>query len=476
MTVWDDAVESSTFEFIEKLERRGFRADERTLTGWVGANADAVRVETVLPDGFPFAPPVVSPPAGFPRSWHRERDGAMCLYTADDRQNLPWLDVDDFLALVERWIAESRAGWPGDFPDLDLERYFPQDEAPLVVYGDLDMLSNKFIQLRHHQSFTRVTGPGSIPRKARVARNRAFGYVTDIGEPDVPPTSWDDLKAAIPKDDAKRIESAVSDGRFAYLLVRYTRGGTGAAVALRIWKDTSGSFALRAIRSASESMATLTLRAGLQAKTLSDSRVAVIGLGAIGSFVCDLLSRSGVGHITAYDPDIVRPGNLIRHLADAGSVGLAKPDAVKRIIESRAFSSTKVVSIPSGLPTPHEVMGVFAEHDLVIDASASGEVTPVLVAAATAGGHRLVSVCLQEEGGVVRVDIIPPLQADPIEETKLGPPPSRDELRFEAGCGDPVSQTPAFAVYEAAALAARHAIGLLTGVPISDAGTVRDYR
>ena len=121
-------------------------------------------------------------------------------------------------------------------------------------------------------------------------------------------------------------------------------------------------------------------------------------------------------------------------------------------------------------------MDLFAQHDLVIDASASGDVTPVLVAAARAGDQRLLSVCLQEEGGVVRVDIIPPLQGGPIDETKLSPSPARDELRFEAGCGDPVSQTPAFAVYEAAALAARHAIALLTGAPLSDAGTVRDYR
>ncbi|WP_159808633.1 ThiF family adenylyltransferase [Cellulomonas citrea] len=476
MTAWDEAIKSSVFEFTEELERRGFRADERTLTGAVGAGVDAVRVEIALPDSFPFAPPVVSPPASFPRSWHRERDGAMCLYPLDHRQKLPWLDVDDFLALVERWIVESTAGWSGDFPDLDLERYFPQSAAPLVVYGDLDELTNRFIQFRHYGSLTRIIGPGSIPRKARLAKDRAFGYVTDIGEPEAPPSSWDDLKLAIPRSDAKLIESAVSDGRFSYLVVRYARGGTGAAVVLRIWKEASGSFALRAIRSASESMPTLTMRAGPRARTLCGSSVAVIGVGAIGSFVCDLLSRSGVGHITAFDPDTVRPGNLIRHLADASSVGLAKPEAVKRIIASRAFSSTEVLSEAGGLPAPVEVMGVFAEHDLVIDASASGDVTPVLVAAATAGGHNLLSVCLQEEGSVVRVDVIPPLKGDAIEETRLGPPPSRDELRFEAGCGDPVSQTPAFAVYEAAALAARHAIGLLTGTPISDAGTVRDYR
>lgn len=476
MTAWEEAIEASSFSFIEELERRGFRADDSTLAGMLGEGADAVRIEIVLPDDFPFAPPVVSPPSDFPRSWHRERSGAMCLYTADGRENLPWLVVDEFLALVERWIAESTSGWANDFPDLDLERYFEQVDEPLVVYGDLDELNNQFVQLRHFKHITRVTGPGSIPMKKRVGKGRAFGYVTSIGEPDVPPSSWDDLKAEISTDDAALIESAVSDGRFSYLVVRYLRGGVGAAVVLAIWKDKSGAFALASIRSASEAPATLTLRAGQAMTSLAKARVAVVGVGAIGSFVCDLLARSGVGSITAYDPDIIRPGNMIRHLADAESVGLPKPVAVKHLIEVRRYNATTVVSVPAGLPKPHEVMRLFSEHDLVIDATASGGATHLLVSAATSGGHRLLSVCLQEEGRVVRVDLIPPLSGDAIPKAVLSPAPARDDLRFEAGCGDPVSQTPAFAVFEAASLAVRHAISLLTGSPISDAGIVRDYR
>lgn len=476
MSNWEEAIEARAFQFVEELERRGFRADGRVLTGTVGVDTDAVRVEVTLPDGFPFAPPLVSPPADLPRSWHRERSGAMCLYPTEGRDDLPWLEVEEFLSRVARWVAESKSGWMGDFPDLDLERYFAQAKAPLVVYGDLDELNNRFVQLRAQKHVIRVTGPGSIPKRKRVGKGRSFGYVTSIGEPDVPPTCWDDLKAAIPVDDATLVEKAVADGRFSYLIVRYTRGGVGAAVVLAIWKDKSGAFDLASVRSASEAPATLTLRGGVNATALSNARVAVVGVGAVGSFVCDLLARAGVGTITAYDPDIVRPGNLIRHLADADLVGLSKPDAVKQVIDSRPYNSTSVVVVAAGTPSPHEVMELFVEHDLVIDASAAGDATHLLAAAATAGGHRLVSVCLQEEGSVVRVDVIPPLQGDPIPQTELGPPPDSDDLHFEAGCGDPVSQTPAFAVYEAASLAVRHAIGLLTGSPLSDAGAVRDYR
>lgn len=110
MTAWDEAIEASTFNFIEEMERRGFRADDRTLTGTVGDGDGALRIHIDLPSEFPYAPPVVSPPDDFPRSWHRERSGAMCLYPSDGRDDLPWLDVEQFFALVARWIAESRSG------------------------------------------------------------------------------------------------------------------------------------------------------------------------------------------------------------------------------------------------------------------------------------------------------------------------------------------------------------------------------
>lgn len=124
MTTWHEAIEARVFEFAEGLERRGFRAAGRALTGSVGEGALEVPVQVELTERFPFAPPVVRPPTEFPRSWHRELDGAMCLYPADGWASMPWLDIDDFLETVARWCTESLTGWANDFPDLDLDRYF----------------------------------------------------------------------------------------------------------------------------------------------------------------------------------------------------------------------------------------------------------------------------------------------------------------------------------------------------------------
>jgi hypothetical protein len=121
-------------------------------------------------------------------------------------------------------------------------------------------------------------------------------------------------------------------------------------------------------------------------------------------------------------------------------------------------------------------MSLFSENSLVIDASAAGGTTDMLAKAAIAGSHHLLSVCLQADGGVARVDVIPPIDGEPLPPTKVGPLTPRESLKFEAGCGDPISEAPAFAVFEAAALAARCAVGMLTGAPICPAGIIRDYR
>lgn len=477
MNRWEETIEASKFRFIEALERRGFQATGESVVGEVRGSGDPVSIRINLPVRFPFDPPIVFPPDDFPRSWHREFDGAMCLYAADGRENLPWLDVDDFLATLGRWVTESRSGWTGDLPDLDLDRYFRHFPEPLVVYPELDELSGRFVQFRRTSTLTRLTGPGSVPRgKGRLSRKRSFGYVADIGDPPNPPATWDALKLMLPSGAARTIEAAVSDRRLEYIVLRYSRRETNAAVVLRIWKDQSGLIELASVHSASESSATLRLRAAATGGKLEQKRVAVIGAGAVGSIVADLLTRAGIGELALYDPDLVKPGNLIRHLVGDEFVGVTKPIAVKRTLDQRSFNQTSIDAKSEHLLSPKEVMQLIHEYDLVIDASASGSETHLLAEAATSAKRHILSVCLQEDGAVARVDIIPPLDGLPNPKTELGSPPNLEDLRFEAGCGDPVSLTPAFAVYEAAALASRHAVGLLMGTPISSAGETRDYR
>ncbi len=63
---------------------------------------------------------------------------------------------------------------------------------------------------------------------------------------------------------------------------------------------------------------------------LKNSRVAVFGVGGVGSFTVEALARLGVGHITLVDPDRVAESNLNRQLiALHSTLGMYKVDVAK---------------------------------------------------------------------------------------------------------------------------------------------------
>ena len=68
---------------------------------------------------------------------------------------------------------------------------------------------------------------------------------------------------------------------------------------------------------------------------LNDAKVAVFGLGGVGSFVCEGLARSGVGNFILVDFDKIDETNINRQLiATVNTIGKYKVDVMKeRILE-----------------------------------------------------------------------------------------------------------------------------------------------
>ncbi len=68
---------------------------------------------------------------------------------------------------------------------------------------------------------------------------------------------------------------------------------------------------------------------------LNDAKVAVFGLGGVGSFVCEGLARSGVGNFILVDYDKIDETNINRQLiANVNTIGKYKVDVMKqRILE-----------------------------------------------------------------------------------------------------------------------------------------------
>lgn len=469
-------------DFANELRRRGFVSTGAShLTGSVATDTRDYTVRVELCPDFPFGPPQVFPPESFAGSWHNQPGVGMCLYHGDDLAGLPWLDVDEFLALLRRWFKESEAGWEGDFPFLDLDLYIPsaQDEQRLVVYPDL--AGATWVKIRESANCLLVAERGSRPsRRAKPSFNRKlFGFVVSIGEVHAPVLDWEQL-ASLLGAQRERIERAIQQYRIDMLLVRYSRAGNEGVLALKVACGEDGVITISSLRAASIEPKQLTLRAGNLADVLREKKVAVVGAGAVGSHVADSLARSGVGAIAVVDGDIVKPGNLIRHLVGTGIkggtgfIGWSKSDAVEFVIESAQYNQSVVTPVSASLLVSGDAEYLLGNYDLVVDATADGKATALLHHAAAMAGKHIVSVCLKDDGKVVRLDVLPPISGPPLPAT----PESRREPAsyvYEAGCGDPVSMTPHFAVLEAASVATRHAIGLLTEAPVDPAGEVRDY-
>lgn len=117
---------------------------------------------------------------------------------------------------------------------------------------------------------------------------------------------------------------------------------------------------------------------------LALSRVIVFGVGGVGSWCCEALCRSGVGHLTLVDSDLVAVSNINRQLmATTSTVGIPKVEALAR----------RLLDINPGVDIVARQEAYTAEtadsfdldsYDYVIDAIDSLENKALLILRATA--------------------------------------------------------------------------------------------
>ena len=66
---------------------------------------------------------------------------------------------------------------------------------------------------------------------------------------------------------------------------------------------------------------------------LNSSKVAVFGLGGVGSYVAEALARTGVGSFVLIDKDVIEASNINRQLiATSRNIGVLKTEAMKQRI------------------------------------------------------------------------------------------------------------------------------------------------
>lgn len=113
---------------------------------------------------------------------------------------------------------------------------------------------------------------------------------------------------------------------------------------------------------------------GRLSPALRGARVMLIGAGALGATVGELLVRAGVSDIGVIDGDGLEAGNVARHPATLADVGGAKATVVASRLE-RISPHVKVTALPHALPADQAALvATFDAYDLIVDCTGADEV------------------------------------------------------------------------------------------------------
>jgi len=102
-----------------------------------------------------------------------------------------------------------------------------------------------------------------------------------------------------------------------------------------------------------------------------DCNIALLGVGALGSVLAEMLVRAGVEKIALIDDDVLEAGNVTRHVATLVDVGEVKVPVVARRL--RQISPTvRVAEFSEKLPSDAKAIETqLADYDIIIDCTSS---------------------------------------------------------------------------------------------------------
>ena len=146
---------------------------------------------------------------------------------------------------------------------------------------------------------------------------------------------------------------------------------------------------------------------------LSNSSVAVFGVGGVGGYTVEALARSGVEKITVFDSDVVAKSNLNRQIiATTQNIGTSKVEAVKERVKS--INPNAQIQIHKVFYLPENANDFdLSIYDYVVDAVDTVSAKLEIIERAIKAGVKVIS-CMGT-GGKTDPTM---LRVAPIEKTK----------------------------------------------------------
>ena len=476
---------ASLEQFITELTDVGFQP----IAGsdpprWVGCIhpafrrlTDAETMEIVIFPGWPFQPPVLLVQG---LSTNRSTLGGFVCMWRDGDFSREWTTVDGLFSRIEEWCENAEHDWENDPLDQDAFLNFSPTRN-LVATFDLSQLRISAGGWGDCHAVVNATptrmdiSPG---RKSSADQLRGLWFhVGQLSAP--PPRSFSEIWRCLSRSQLRRLQKAVDERRKPEALV----ASGGVDFVLYCWErhgrtdllvmaceGTGQKADAVALRAGPFDEDSLILRAGPDASALRTRKVALFGAGALGSHTATLLAESGVGFLDIVDPDVLLPGNVVRHVAGHSLVGALKVHAVQAAIVNHA-PWTKVVGFPEYPRTPGQILERIGNADIVIDTTGSEALAYSLAMLLQGMEKTLVSGALYRGGriGRVRRQALP--SDIPIHQrsdlTRYPPIPvgdaREDFATSQLGCSAPVNNAPPSAVSACASLIVQAAIDALTG-------------
>lgn len=223
---------------------------------------------------------------------------------------------------------------------------------------------------------------------------------------------------------------------------------------------------------------------GRFAPHVTEKRVLIIGAGALGSALAEVLVRGGIKHLTVCDRDVLEHGNLARHTLRIEDVGGLKANALAARLQSIS-AHAEVCALPAKFPwLTAEEKEMVSICDLVVDCTAEEETLLAIEGYPWAQNayltsmsfgwfvHRLYVVGAPREN-FTRDAVIDLLH--PLEKEDLANHPSREMIREGPGCWHPVFPGRSDDIWMMAAMGAKELERLLAQPSNGLRGTVFKY-
>lgn len=483
-------------EFVAELEADGF---ERTGPfSWDGpthralldgGHTDAERMTIAVRPSWPYLPPLIHVPGI--ATWHADQE-RLCLWQADDASQR-WATLQGLYDRIEEWASLADRGFAEVENARNPEIYWRPETPRVIGLVEIDRILNGHPGDGQHGDFHFTDAVSADGRPSPVVvydlNPGAFTAMNDLptGIDDHrlvrgrwfyresvphPPRDLDEFKRFLTDKQRRRLDGDLRNHPVVMFGVFWrNQAGLVATVLLAHPERESGGREFKVVALRPKGIDELLLRAGPDSELLADKRVAIVGVGAIGSHVAEQLARAGVRTLRLFDADLLWPANLIRHAAGPGTpAGTTKTKALKDQLEQYPWVAVSD-SGDGHLWTPDDLRTVLESADLTIDATGHGGLAELAARVARDVDRPYLTVALFRGGAVLRVrrqaaDGDTPIFVRGHLDAYPDIPPLTEEVEYvgtETGCLAHVHNAPPVSVAHAANVAANVAIDHLTG-------------